>query len=248
MRAGFGARDIEPEPVDGSNSWRCGDILLKPVSDTAEAAWVASTLDGLRTGNLRIARPLRTTDGRWVLGGWTASRYVAGRPEPRHDAVIAASLRLHASTARLPRPRFLDGRQDVLAVADRVAWQEQELSIESELFGELSELAEPTRLRAQVVHGDLFGNVLFAGSAPPAIVDFVPFFRPPEWAAAVIAVDALAWGDADLGLIRRWAHLSSWPQMLLRALLFRIATVALHPDSTEESLAGLHKAADLIAS
>jgi uncharacterized protein (TIGR02569 family) len=101
------------------------------------------------------------------------------------------------------------------------------------------------------VHGDLFGTVLFDPSdpaAPPAVLDLVPFWRPVEWAAAVVVVDALAWGGADPGLTTRWAHLADWPQMLLHALLFRLAVHAQHPSCTKESLQGLEHAARLVGS
>ena len=45
------------------------------------------------------------------------------------------------------------------------------------------------------------------------------------------------------GIAKRWAHLPEWPQVLLRALLFRLAVHALHPGSTEQSLRGLERAA-----
>ena len=45
----------------------------------------------------------------------------------------------------------------------------------------------------QIVHGDLHGNVLFAGDAAPAVVDLTPYWRPGGWAIGVLAVDAVAW-------------------------------------------------------
>ncbi|HEU0087511.1 MAG TPA: TIGR02569 family protein [Pseudonocardiaceae bacterium] len=253
VRAAFGVWEETPELLPHGPVWRCGDVVLRPVEAAAQAAWVAQTLDALHAEGLRLARPLRSSDGRWVVGGWSATRYLEGRCEPRHDEVIAVSLRLHAATAGLPRPRFLDDRDDLWAVADAVAWGERDAmglpGGGGELFAELADLAaarRPVALRPQVVHGDLFGNVLFAGSAPPAVIDLVPYWRPPEWAAAVVAVDALAWGGADPGLVQRWASLPGWPQVLLRALLFRVAAHAAHPLSTAESLAGLRHAAKLI--
>jgi uncharacterized protein (TIGR02569 family) len=250
VRAAFGARDAELELLDGAPIWRCGDIIIKPVFNPAEAAWVAQTLDGLKVDNLRVARPLRSTDGRWVVGGWSAARYLSGRAEPRYDEVVAVSLRLHAETARLPRPRFLNSRQDVFSVAERAAWGEEEVSLVPDrggrLFDVLAGSRRQTKLGLQVVHGDLFGNVLFNGSAPPAVIDFSPYWRPPEWAAAVVVVDALAWGGADPGLARRWSHLVDWQQALLRALLFRLALHAMHPASTPQSLAGIDRAAHVV--
>lgn len=250
VRAAFGARDSEPELLDGGPVWRCGDAALRPATNPAQASWVAQTLDGLHVDNVRIARPLRSTDGRWVVGGWAATRYVSGRPEPRHDEVVSVAVRLHLATTDLARPRFLTARRDVFAVADRVAWGEEETPLDSALGGRLFDLlsgfARPIAAAPQVVHGDLFGNVLFDGQQPPAVADFIPYWRPAEWAAAVVVVDALAWGGADEGIVRRWVHLPEWPQALLRALLFRLAVHALHPNSTQASLRGLQRVADQV--
>lgn len=250
VRAAFGARNSEPELIDGGPVWRCGEIALRPATNPAQAAWVAQTLDGLHVDNVRIARPLRSTDGRWVVGGWAATRHVAGRAEPRHDEVVSVAVRLHSATHELARPRFLTARKDVFATADRVAWGEEEATLDAALGGRLFDLmsgfCKPTNVKPQVVHGDLFGNVLFDGTQPPAIADFVPYWRPAEWAAAVVVVDALAWGGADDGIVRRWVHLPEWPQALLRALLFRLAVHALHPHSTSQSLRGLQRVADQV--
>lgn len=248
-------RDEPPEALLYGPAWRCGDVVLRPVDSAAQAAWVAKTLDTLWVDNLRIARPLRASDGRWVVGGWSATRYLSGEAEPRHDDIVGVAVRLHTATAVLAKPRFLDGREDLLALADAVAWGERPLvTSEGEPAGgdvvaEIADLAVargPVELRPQVVHGELFGTVLFAGAAPPAIIDLVPYWRPAEWAAAVVVVDALAWGGADPDLLRRWSGLAAWPQVLLRALLFRLAAHAMHPQSTPESAAGLSRAVALV--
>lgn len=250
MRSAFGARDAEAELLERGPVWRCGEVVIKPVSSNSRAVWVAQTLDALHVDNVRVARPLRSSDGRWVVSGWTASRYLEGRAEPRHDEVVAVTQRLHEASAELSRPGFLDDRFDLYTTADAAAWGEIEPELPDwqggDAFGQLAAARRPIDLRSQLVHGDLFGNVLFAGAAPPGIVDFTPYWRPPEWAAAVVVVDALAWGDADAGLMHRWSSLPEWPQLLLRALLFRIAVHALHPRAGEQSLAGLRRAITLV--
>src|SRR5690606_4723243 len=110
--AAYGAKEIEPELVGIGPVWRCADIALRPVTNPAEASWVAQTLGELDVPDLRIGRPLRSSDGRWVVAGWAAFRHIEGRPEPRYDEIIAASLRLHKATADLPVPRFLATRAD----------------------------------------------------------------------------------------------------------------------------------------
>jgi hypothetical protein len=59
-------------------------------------------------------------------------------------------------------------------------------------------------------------------------------------------VDALAWGGADEGILRRWSHLPEWPQTLLHALLFRLAGHAMHPHSNDHSMRGLERTAHQI--
>nr|WP_245560369.1 TIGR02569 family protein [Actinopolyspora halophila] len=253
VRAAFGARGEGVELLEGGLAWRCGEedgVLLKLAANTAEAAWVARVLDTLAPEETRLARPLRSTDGRWVVSGWSARRDLVGRPEPRHDEVVAMSLRLHTATSRLDKPRFVDSRQDIYALADRMAWGEAHMSLSPEKGGRLFDVLAASRkhvaLRPQVVHGDLFGNVLFSGNAPPGLIDFVPFWRPAEWAAAVVVIDALAWGGSDPAIVERWSHLAEWPQMLLRALLFRLALHALHPRASTSSLGGLESASQTV--
>jgi uncharacterized protein (TIGR02569 family) len=183
--------------------------------------------------------------------------------------VLAVADRLHAATAKLERPRFLLQPPappftdvDVFIAADRAAWEDTPLRSaraagmpepESEdgrrSLSELKTLAgfrRPVDLPSQLVHGDLFGTVLFAGAAAPAITDIVPYWRPASWASAVIVVDALAWGGAEDELVERWSDNREWSQMMLRATMFRLAVHAMHPRSTSGALPGLLRVVDLV--
>jgi uncharacterized protein (TIGR02569 family) len=239
------------------------------VADHARAAWSAKVRETLFVDGVRLARPVRSTDGRYVVAGWRADTYVAGTPEPRHDEVVSAAVRLHEATAKLERPRFLTqppvapwSDVDVFTAADRAAWEERPLHSlpqgarvspgsadgqrSIELINQLATLRRPTKSPNQLVHGDLYGTVLFAGTAAPGITDITPYWRPSSWAAGVVVVDALSWGEADDGLIERWSPLPEWPQMLLRALMFRLAVHALHPRSTGAAFPGLARTAALV--
>ncbi|MFC7447505.1 TIGR02569 family protein [Rhodococcus daqingensis] len=269
VRSTFGLRETDPIPLgaDWDGGWRCGDVVLSPVADHARAAWSAKVRETLTADGVRIARPVRATDGRYVVSGWRADTFIGGSPEPRHDEVVSLSMRLHAATAGLERPRFLVqppvapwADVDVFVAADRAAWEQVPLRAVKgqfetvtedgrtsvELIGQLATLRKPVRSPDQLVHGDLFGTVLFSGSEAPGITDITPYWRPVAWAAGVVVVDALSWGGADAELIARWEDLPEWPQMLLRALMFRLAVHALHPRSTAEALPGLVRTADLI--
>jgi uncharacterized protein (TIGR02569 family) len=253
VRTAFGVSDAAPRPVAwaGRRAWLCADTLIRPVADNAVASWSSGVLDGLHVEGLRPARPVRASDGRWVVAGWTACRYVPGMVEPRYDAVVEASLRLHAALAGVSRPRLLDDRDDLLARSAAAAWGERRLALDPDtggaLYTELAGYRRPIRLTPQVVHAELFGAVLFDPDGVPALIDLVPAWRPKEWAAAVVVVDALAWGGGDEGLLDRWAHLDEWPQSLLRAVLYRLALHAQHPEASARTLPGLERAAGLVS-
>lgn len=250
--------ETEPRAVlwAGRRAWHStgepdrAEVLVRPVADKAIAAWSASVLDGLSVDGLRIVQPVRSSDGRWVVAGWAACRFVPGSVEPRHDAMMEVARRLHAAVATVARPRLLDDRDDLLSWCAAGAWGERRLTLDpangGRLYGELAALRLPVRLAPQVVHAELFGSVLFDGDRTPALIDLVPAWRPAEWAAAVLAVDALAWGGADDGLLDRWSGLAEWPQMLLRAVLHRLALHAQHPGASARSLRGLERVADLV--
>jgi len=253
VRTAFGVAEVEPRPVlwAGRRAWHCGEVLVRPVADNALAAWSAGVLDGLHVEGMRLAHPVRSSDGRWVVAGWAACRFVPGTLQPRYDAMVDASLRLHGATAALSRPRLLDNRDDLASRAAAASWGERKLALNPRAggvtFDELAARRRPVDVISQVVHAELFGAVLFDSDGVPALIDLVPAWRPKEWAAAVIVVDALAWGGAEEALLDRWSHLECWPQMLLRAVLHRLALHAQHPEASPRTLAGLERAADLVA-
>lgn len=244
--------EVEPLPVvwAGRPAWHCGDVLIRPVSDNAVAAWSSGVLDGLSVDGLRLAHPVRSSDGRWVVAGWSACRFVAGTLEPRYDAVVEVATRLHAATATVPRPRLLDDRDDLSIRSAAGAFGERKLTLDpstgGSLYKQLAAYRLPVQLPSQVVHPELFGAVLFDEHGVPALIDLVPCWRPKEWAAAVVVVDALAWGGADSALIQRWEHFDEWPQMLLRAVLHRLALHAQHPEASVRTMPGLERAAGLV--
>jgi uncharacterized protein (TIGR02569 family) len=186
-------------------------------------------LSGLpESSRFRIARPLRTTDDEWLAQGWEATTLVAGHAQPRRvDDVIRAGSAFHEAIAALPRPSFLDKRGDAWSYGDRLAWSEpvpDGATAPSVLLKPLTDARRPVEVTSQVVHGDLSGNVLFADGLPPAIIDWPAYWRPPAWASAVAAVDALCWHGVAPAVVDRWGHLPEWGQMLIRALIYRIAT------------------------
>lgn len=239
--AAFGADGAPAAKLPGTSGmvWRFGDVVLRPAADPVAAAWIAGVFESLRVAQIRIPRPVRSLDGRWVVGGWCAQRYLSGRPASRYDESISVSRYLSAALRDVPTPRFLEGRADLIGWADRIAWDPDADGAGRLGDGEgatawmaLAVLRQPVSVPPQLVHADLFGNVLFAGAAPPGIVDFSPLVRPAAYPAAVLVVDALAWGGASAELADRAADERDWNQLLLRACLFRLAMVLAHSRTT----------------
>ena len=216
-------------PGGQGETWRAGDVILKPCAATVEAAWVAEVMSGLQPSDeFRVPTPLPAADGSWTAYGWQAWRAVDGEADPRRcDDVLRAGQAFHRALAGLPRPEFLDVRDDPWSFGDRLAFHELPMTgheVMSDLLTPLVHARRPVTMTSQVVHGDLLGNVLFADGLPPAIIDWPVYFRPAPWALAVAVIDAVAWHSATDALVNRWAATDQWDQMLVRALIFRIAT------------------------
>ncbi|MDX3378693.1 aminoglycoside phosphotransferase [Streptomyces sp. ME02-6991-2A] len=231
----FGVRGV-PEPLTGGQgrSVRVGGAVLKPAEGTeGESEWAASVLERLPRGaGFRVPRPLRSAEGDAVVEGWTAAEFLDGRPGPsrRWPGVVAAGRAFHAALRELPRPPFLGRRTHPWAVADRVAWGEEEIGVVAELaepFARLVSLRRPVDgAAAQIVHGDLAGNVLFAPGRDPVVIDFSPYWRPPLYAEAVVIGDGLLWYEPAPGLLIGGGGDPRWRQMLIRALIFRIVALS----------------------
>jgi uncharacterized protein (TIGR02569 family) len=204
--------------------------VLKPLDMPREAlAWQDRALRGIRTaGSFRVAGPSRSADGRLVVSGWTAWPYLDGRHEAgRWPEIVAAGRLLHAATAGLTRPRFLDRRADWWAAGDRVAWGESPIEPYEDLdtIRDLAVALRPVAARPRLIHGDLTGNVLFHPQLPPAVIDVSPYWRPSAFADAIVVADAVVWEGADAELATAVsAGVPEFGQCFLRALIYRIVT------------------------
>jgi uncharacterized protein (TIGR02569 family) len=216
--------------LDGGQgrTWLAGEVVLKPVDEVPEHAWVCEVSSRWRCPDVDVARPLRAGSG-WVVDGWGAQTRKSGTTvavadDP--DWFRAVHVAFHRAVARLPRPGFLDSRDDAWAYGDRVAW-EGAPSVGTAETQALTRRAlarlDPVDVPAQIVHGDLVGNVLRDGDRA-TVIDWPPYWRPPGWALAVAACDAICWDDAEPALLERWSDEPAWPQLLLRAVVYRLAT------------------------
>lgn len=250
----FGVHDRPLERLGGGRgrTWRAGDVVLRPSGDRLEARWRSATLARLdHTAGFRTPRPVAATSGDWVVDaraaaagdaagagagtgvstgddGWEAWRWVDGRTDPtRVDDVIAAGAAFHRAIAHLPRPDFLDHRDEPWSRADRMAWGGTALPDDPTL-DRLAATFRPVTSPSQLVHGDLLGNVLFTPGEPPTVFDWAPYWRPAGLGAAIAAVDAVCWHGVAVGRLGvLGTGVPEWPQLLVRALAFRIATLHL---------------------
>ena len=86
---------------------------------------------------------------------------------------------------------------------------------------QLAEARRPVSERSQLIHGDLTANVLFAPSLPPLIIDLSPYWRAARYASAIVIADALIAGTTAAASIPSFADDETFPQYLVRALIFR---------------------------
>lgn len=222
----FGA-DFEPLRLNGglSSAWRAGGIVLKPAP--IEADWLAETFAALPDCDaVRFPRPVRSDRGRWVERGHVAWVYLDGITQPRlFTETLAAGDALHAALAPLPRPAILDDRDDPWARADRIAWGECRAdyapAFQALIDPLIAEFA-PVASSAGLIHGDLTGNVLVADGLPPAVIDLTLYWRPPDFAKAIVLAD-LVWFGSEPSVAKAFAGIPDLRQMFLRAAVRRIA-------------------------
>jgi uncharacterized protein (TIGR02569 family) len=253
----FGAAGSAAAPLTGGEgrSWLAGDLVLKPIDDESAAVWTAELLSRIREDGFRVARPVAASDGHWIADGWTASRRLDGEAAPRWADVIAAGEAFHRAVRDEPRPDFLDDREDPWAVGDRTAWDELPIEPFARSVEGLGLLAEARRpidvVAAQLIHGDLTGNVLFAEGLTPAVIDLSPYWRPPGFASAIVVADALLWHGVGAALVDA-ADVGR--QLLIRALIYRLVTHVIFrqewpdgPDGQDTlSVPSVERAVDLV--
>lgn len=227
--AAFGASDT-PERMAGGRglTWRSGQVVIRPTSDPGEASWKSEVLVQIDDSEgFTVPRPVRDDQGRWVHDGWQAAEWIPGSAdETRVGDVVRAGEAFHRAIAELPQPSFIRASDDPWSKADRMAWGEAPLPANN-LLDRLVREYRPVHTPSQVIHGDLLGNVLFAEGRPPAVIDWAPYWRPPGLGSAIAAVDAACWHGYSVDELADDYGIPEWRQLLLRALVFRMATLHL---------------------
>jgi len=141
--------------------------------------------------------------------------------------------RLYAALGTEPKPPFLRARMDKWSIGDKVAWGELPLAdyADTKLLATLTAALKPLDERCQLIHGDLTGNVLFADSLPPLVIDLSPYWRPPTFASAIVMADALAFEGASAVDVEPLMDDPDFPQYLLRGPIYHAVTDQLSDDN-----------------
>lgn len=231
---GGDAMSLARLPGGQGMSWRAGRIVLKPTRAEEPIGWSAAVLAQVSdSDDYRVARPVPATDGAWIVDGWSATAWAEGVHVPgRWEDELRVSAVFHAALARI-HAGPLPARDDPWTTGMRVAWGALEASGRFRDVEALRVQLAPLLNRRwegsppQVIHGDLGGNIIYAGGLPPAVIDFSPHMAPAPFADAIIIADGIAWEGAPTELAARFV--TSCPagaQLLARAVLYRVIAVA----------------------
>ncbi|MBA2760260.1 MAG: TIGR02569 family protein [Chloroflexia bacterium] len=219
----------QPVPLPGGQgeAFRCGDIVLTPCRDTVEASWVDQLHLDIQQAGFRLPQPVRTTDGEWIVDGWQAWTVVEGEhSRERWREVIETCRVFHRAVGDIAEPPFLEMRDDPFSRADRIAWGEERADCHPHVVAvieRLQSVVEPFDLPNQVIHGDFTENLLFKEGLPPAVIDISPYWRPAEYAQAIVVVDALDWCGADESILQWVEDVPDILQLMVRAEIYRVA-------------------------
>lgn len=109
--AAWGVQDLDLLAGGQGEAFRSGHLVLKPAPEHDRCSWLAATLDDLPPdGHVRITRPQRSVDGRWVVDGWMAWRWLDGEPwHPPLDELLSISVRFHDAVASVRWSPWLRG-------------------------------------------------------------------------------------------------------------------------------------------
>ena len=219
--------DLIHFPDGQGHTYRCGDIVIKRAVNEAEHIALAAILAELpNSTKLRLPKPVMSTDGRLVVDGYVAWTFLTGDDLCGHYTEKVAAIDAYNELFQnVAKPTFIDERTDGWSIADRVSWGEETKTYEpvfQNLIDEITPLLEAIDLPAQLIHGDMARHILLAPKQPPAIIDITPYWRPKDFAHAMMMVTDVAWWEgeiADFDFLKTRPH---WRQLVIRAALKRI--------------------------
>jgi len=222
VAAAFGV-EREAQALAGTEerTYRVGNVVLRDGVEGTALLWKIGVLRQIQEDGFRVERPIATHDGRWIVNGWTAWTFLGGHSATPADAAVVyrGAQSLHAALATIPYAGHLTAEA---GPADREAWGDAPLppQLPEQIATSLCKLVAlrrpVARLHDQVIHGDLnYHNILIAPGQPLGFIDFSPYWRPPEFAAAIAAY-WLGPYQGDTAVLHHFAHMRELDQMLIR--------------------------------
>ncbi|KQB84117.1 TIGR02569 family protein [Corynebacterium oculi] len=234
------------------HGWRIGGVALSRAVGP-HVAWSARVRDRLTVPGLTVARPVRSTDGRFVAGGWRASTFEEGDLVQRVDETVVAALRLEAALAKVEEQPDTSG-DDVFSVADRCAWSPDVGAVDMGLKNaRLREIIQALRAAREDIsaptgigHADMLGTTVYAEGSGPVLTDLVGVIRPHGYTAAQVMVDALLLEATDEGIFERFSHIPDLEQLAVRAVLYRAYVCAQIEDVQPNIISNVERVARLV--
>ena len=227
--------NVKPKKLEGGQgtTYLANDVVLKPDSNVLEAAWVAEIFSTIEQVGFRVSSPIATVSGDWTFDGWTAWEYLEGQTlkGEKYQERLAASQAFHKALANIPRPSFLDKRNDAWSQADRIVWENASWQPHPRiqaLYEKLLGYQTSLDLSEQVIHGDIAGNMLYQANEPIVIIDFSPYWRPAAYAEALLYVDSIMWEKAPWSMVDFVVLDETFIQLMLRAVMRRLVEVDRH--------------------
>lgn len=210
-------------------TWLVKDAILKPIEDEIVTNYVADIMRSIAEDGFRVARPLQAMNGSWIYKGWCAYKRIEGEhAKDRWEEKIAICKAFHKALSQYPHPDFFDKGTDRYTIADKIAWQELPLSAHQKVMSILQKLASlirPINAQNQLIHGDFTGNILFQKGVLPGVIDFSPYWRPANYAIAIMVADAIVWEGADESIFALVSDIPDIYQLIVRAEIGRIIQV-----------------------
>jgi Ser/Thr protein kinase RdoA (MazF antagonist) len=221
--------------------YRVGDLVLKQIHRTSLETphsleltpWLAELIAGIAEDGFRIARPVASRGGAWMLpDGWTVSTFVTGRPAGCEDipAAIPAIRALHGMLAHAPKHPLLDKDDCPWGFAEKHCWGSRPTWVHPMLEEYVDDLYAKRRpvppMTCQLIHGDLNPeNILVAPDLTPGFIDLTPFWSPVDFALAMFA-NWIGPRRGDRYVLRHFEDIAHFDQLLLRAAIRMLLIVS----------------------
>ncbi len=220
----------DEEPVlflDTHGVYRAGNIIIKPILEKIESEELAEIINQLPVSEkIRIPKPIKSINGNWIEEGYVAWTYLEGKEVGgRYKDKIEVCDFFTKIFQDVSKPKFIEARNNPWAIADRVTWGELKIQYEEKfqnIINVIQPILKPNNLSYQIIHGDITRNIIFNEKEFPGVIDLTLYWRPKDYAKALLIVDAITWEDTNLDVYNLVVDVPEINQLLLRAGLRRI--------------------------